>query len=164
MSENEEGKETGSIDEKLDQVLNEIDSFAEKIFDRLSHPSIISDIHALKLCMLEAKNLMHYLTPELEKDVKLTLETTCSMISHVGKLREKLDNAVMNMLSKVGNKDRTLAQWVTDMKIDSGNLLDGILSHAIETLKTFAKESGVSSYSLSIGYYELYATLNFNIA
>ena len=39
MSENEENKETGSIDEKLDQVLNEIDSFAEKVFDRLSHPS-----------------------------------------------------------------------------------------------------------------------------
>ncbi len=160
-----EQKDDISIEELVEDELKKIESLVEteleKKLDIMLRRALMPDIEGLKLCLLESKQL--YSKIEQESVDENRLETLASSISKIGNLRNSLDSAVRDTFSKIGGADRSLIDWITEVKFNTASILEKIMAHAIGALKEFAKDSGVSSYSISFGYYDLSVTLNFNV-
>ena len=138
-----------------------VETELEKRLDIVLRRALMPDIERLKLCLLESGRLYGRIQSISVGENRL--EIMASLISKIGNLRKSLDSAVDDAYSKIGGADRSLVDWVNGVKFKTWDILEKILTHAIGILKSFAKDSGASSYSISFGYYDLSVALNFNI-
>ncbi|MCL4356358.1 MAG: hypothetical protein M1460_00605 [Candidatus Thermoplasmatota archaeon] len=162
-----EQKDDVSIEELIEDELKKIESLVEtelkERLDIMLRRALMPDIDRLKLTLLESKQLYNTVQNEFVNENENRLENIASSISKIGNLRNSLDTAVRDAYSKIGGADRSLMDWITYVKFNTANILEKIMAHAIQALKKFAKDSGVSSYGISFGYYDLSVTLNFNV-